>query len=261
MMSAGIDCGAKNTKTVILKEGKIAGKGSVLTGFDQKKAVDESLEMAIKEAGISRDEIKVIGGTGSGQNAIEMAESEVNEIQAIGKAAIYFFPTARTVVDVGAEEGRVVKVDKKGDIIDFAINEKCAAGAGVFIEAMGIALETPLEEMGSLALQSNEKIPMNTQCVIFAESEVIGLIHAEKEKKDISKSIHDALASRIISMVRRIGVNKDIVMFGGVARNQGFMAVMKSELHINEIFVPDEPELGAAVGAALVAEKECNALS
>lgn len=256
MITAGIDCGAKNTNTVILKDGQVIGKGSVLTGFDQEKAVAESLEKALQAAGVSRDDVNKIGGTGSGKNSIKMADTSVNDIKAMGKAAHYFFPNSRTVTDVGAEEGRAAKIDEKGSIVDFAINEKCAAGAGAFIEAMGRALETPLEEMGPLALKSDKEIPMNAQCAIFAESEVVGLIHAKTQKPDISKAIHDAMASRIVSMIRRVGVNGDVVMIGGVGYNPGFVESMRRELKLDKIHIPDDPEYGAAVGAAVVAEEE-----
>lgn len=253
MISAGIDCGAKNTKTIILKDGQIIGKGSVLTGFDQEKAVNGSLENAIKDAGISRDDIEKIGGTGSGSKSIKMVDDIVNDIKAMGRAANYYFPNARTVADVGAEEGRAVKIDEKGNVVDFAINEKCAAGAGAFIEAMARALETSLEDMGPLALTSDAEIPMNAQCAIFAESEVVGLIHAKTELKDISKAIHDSMASRIVSMIRRVGINPDVAMLGGVGNNPGFMGAMKLQLEQEEILIPDEPEYGTAVGAAVVA--------
>ena len=256
MITAGIDCGAKNTKTIILKDGKIIGQGMVLTGFDQEKAVADSLDQAIEAAGISRDDIQRICGTGSGKNAIKIADDDANDIKAMSKAANFFFPTARTVADVGAEEGRAAKIDEKGNPVDFAINEKCAAGAGAFIEAMARALEVTVEEMGPLCLMSDKKIPMNAQCVIFAESEVVGLIHAKTDKPDISKAIHDAMASRIVSMIRRIGVNEDIAMLGGVGYNPGFIAAMRRELKIQNILIPDEPEYGAAVGAAIVAAEE-----
>ncbi len=235
MIVAGIDCGAKNTKTVIMKDGRIIGRGSVLTGFDQVEAVNVSLEKALEAAGISRNDIEGCGGTGSGKESITVAGSMVNDINAMAKAAHYFFPDCRTVTDVGAEEGRAVKIDENGTVIDFAINEKCAAGAGAFIEAMGRALEVPLEEMGPLALTSDREIPMNAQCAIFAESEVVGLIHAKTEIKDISKAIHDAMASRIVSMIRRVGVNEDVAMTGGVGRNPGFVESMRRELNLDII--------------------------
>lgn len=253
MITAGIDCGAKNTKTVIMKDGKIIGKGKVLTGFDQNKAIMESWQMALKDAGISEDQVEAACGTGSGKNAVKNVKSLVNDIKAMAKGANYFFAKARTVADVGAEEGRAAKLNEKGNAIDFAINEKCAAGAGAFIEAMGRALETPLEEMGPLALKSDKEIPMNAQCAIFAESEVVGLIHAKTPKQDISKAIHDAMASRIVSMIRRVGLNPDVVMLGGVGYNPGFVEAMKRELNLESIYIPEDPEFGMAVGAAVVA--------
>jgi benzoyl-CoA reductase subunit D len=256
MITAGIDCGAKNTKTIIIKDGKIIGKGKVLTGFDQEKAVEQSLAKALEDAGISKDDIQKIYGTGSGKKAVKIANDSVNEIKAMSKGAYYFFPKARTVADVGAEEGRAAKIDEKGNPVDFVINEKCAAGAGAFIEAMARALEVAIEEMGPLCLQSDKKIPMNAQCAIFAESEVVGLIHARTDKPDISKAIHDSMASRIVSMIRRIGVNEDVVIIGGVGYNPGFMTAMQRELKIQKIYIPDEPEYGAAVGAAVVAAEE-----
>jgi benzoyl-CoA reductase subunit D len=256
MITAGIDCGSKNTKTIIMKDGEIIGKGKQLTGFDQKQAVEKSLEDAIQAAGIARDDIQRICGTGSGKNAIFMADDDVDDIKAMSKGAHYFFPNARSAVDVGAEEGRAAKINESGNPIDFAINEKCAAGAGAFIEAMARALEVTIEEMGPLCQQSDKDIPMNAQCAIFAESEVVGLIHAKTDKSDISKAIHDSMASRIVSMIRRIGVNEDIAMIGGVGYNPGFMAAMLRELKVEKIYIPDEPEYGAAAGAAVVAAEE-----
>ncbi|MBW2431260.1 MAG: CoA activase [Deltaproteobacteria bacterium] len=256
MITAGIDCGAKNTKAIILKDGEIIGKGMVLTGFDLEKAVDGSLTQALESAGISRDDIQRIGGTGSGKKAIKIADDDVNDIKAMSKGANYFFPNARTVTDVGAEEGRAAKIDEKGNPVDFAINEKCAAGAGAFIEAMARVLEVSIEQMGPLCQQSSKEIPMNAQCAIFAESEAVGLIHAKTAKPDISKAIHDSMASRIASMIRRIGVNQEVAMLGGVGKNPGLMAAMLRELKIEKIHIPDHPEYGAAVGAAVVAAEE-----
>jgi len=256
MITAGIDCGAKNTKTIIMKDKEILGKGVTLTGFDQVAAIKRSFEAALKDAGISESDVEKIGGTGAGMEDITQANFKVNEVKAMAKAANYYFPSARTVTDVGAEMGRAVKIDEKGAVLDFAINEKCAAGAGAFIEAMARALEVQLEEMGPMAMKSDKEIPMNAQCAIFAESEVVGLIHAKTGKQDISKAIHDAMASRIVSMIRRIGVNKDIVMLGGVGQNLGFVNSLKKQLEVDNILIPEDPAYGAAVGAAMVAAEE-----
>ena len=197
MISAGIDCGAKNSKVVIINDGLIIGKAFMITGFYQEEAVDRSIKNAIESAGITFEDIDKIACTGSGKDVIRISDVTVNDIKAIGKGAHYFFPNVRTIADVGAEEVRVAKLDENGNIVDFLTNEKCAAGAGSFIEAMGRALEIPLEEMGPLALKSVKDIHINAQCVIFAESEVIGIIHSKVEKSYICKAIHDSIASRV----------------------------------------------------------------
>jgi benzoyl-CoA reductase subunit D len=257
MISAGIDCGAKTTKVIVMKDGKIIGRSKGLTGFNLNKAVTEAWDLALKNAKVSAGDVKQVCGTGSGKNVVKKAlpnaRDLVNDIKAMGKGANFFFPSARTVADVGAEEGRAAKLDERGNAVDFAVNEKCAAGAGAFIEAMSRALEISLDQMGPLALQSEREIPMNAQCAIFAESEVVGLIHAKAKKQDIIKAIHDAMASRIVSMIRRIGVNEDVVMLGGVSRNPGFVEAVKRQLGIPKLFIPEEPEFGMAVGAAVVA--------
>jgi benzoyl-CoA reductase subunit D len=256
MITAGIDCGAKNTKTVIMQDGNIIGKGMVLTGFDPGRAVEDSLEMAAKQAGIARKDIQRIGGTGSGKSAVEIADTAVNDIKAMARGAFHFFPKARTVADVGAEEARAARLDERGQPVDFATNERCAAGAGAFIEAMARALEVGIEQMGPLCLQSDRQIPLNAQCAIFAESEVVGLIHSNTAKPDISRAIHDSIARRVVSMMRRVGVKEDVVLIGGLALNPGFMASMTEQLKVSRIQSPQCPEFGAAVGAAVSAAEE-----
>jgi benzoyl-CoA reductase subunit D len=256
MITVGIDCGAKNTKTIIMRDGNIVGRATIPTGFDQEKAVEASLAAAVKAAGINREDITCIYGTGSGKNAVKMADDTVDDIKAMSKGAHFYFPAARTVADVGAEEGRAARVDEKGNPIDFVINEECAAGAGAFIDAMARALEVTIEEMGPLSLQSDREIPINAQCAIFAESEVVGLIHSKTHKPDISRAIHHAMASHIVSMIRRLGVNQDIAMIGGVGNNPGILDAIKRELKIEKIYVSQEPEYGAAVGAAAVAAED-----
>ena len=255
MITAGIDCGAKNTKTVIMKDGKIIAKDMVLTGFDQRESIERSLNHALKAAGISKQDLEKIGGTGSGRESIHVADVMVNDIKAMAKAAFHYFSNSRTVCDMGAEEGKAARIDEKGNPVDFAINEKCAAGGGVFFETMSRALETPIEEIGQLALTSKANIPIHAQCTVFLESEVVGLIHAKTSKADISRAIHDAMANRIVSMIQRVGVNPDVVLMGGMAHNPGFVSALEREMKLDKIFIPNDPEYGAAVGAAIGASE------
>ena len=252
MITAGIDCGAKNTKVVVLKDGKIVAKSSVLSGFDQKAAADQSFARALEMAGISKGDVSNITATGAGMKEAQFAQDTVTEVGADAKGANFLFPSAKTIIDVGAEEGRAIKSDGKSKVIDFAVNEKCAAGSGSFTEAMARALEIRLEEMGPLSLKSQKAVPMNAQCAVFAESEVVSLIHAKTPKEDIARAVHDAIADRISSMVRRVGIEKDIALIGGVARNVGFVKSLEDNLGIS-VSIPEEPEYVSALGAALVA--------
>jgi benzoyl-CoA reductase subunit D len=163
------------------------------------------------------------------------------------------FPEARMVIDVGAEEGRAIRCNESAKVVDFAINEKCAAGAGAFTEAMARALELPIEELGSLSLQSTQAIPMNAQCAVFAESEVVSMIHNNVSKPDMARAVHDAIASRIISMVRKVGYERPVVLIGGMAKNVGFVESLKRGLELDDLRIPDEPEFCSALGAALAA--------
>lgn len=256
MITAGIDVGAKFAKVVILKDDVVTARAKALVGFDILKSSSEVFEAALKDAGVSRSDVQRVVATGMGRNAVLHkapinADEAVSEVVADAAGAYRVVPTVKTVIDVGAEEGRGVKVGG-GRVKDFVINERCAAGAGTFIEAMARALELKVEEMGPLSLKSTNTVPMNAQCCVFAESEVVSLIHSKVTKEDISKALHDAIAGRISSMVLRIGVEKDVVLIGGCALNPGFRPPLEKELHAS-IIVPEFPEYVSALGAAGIA--------
>ncbi len=260
MTTIGIDLGAKNTKVVILRDNEILTTASVLSGFDQKASADEAIEKAINQVGMSRDDIKYITATGAGVDAINFANETVTEISANARGIFTVFPSVRTVIDVGAEEGRAIRLNDNGKVLDFGINEKCAAGAGAFTEAMARALEVDLEKMGEMSLKSTKTVPMNAQCTIFAESEVVSLIHQKTPKQDIIRAVHDAIADRITSMARRVGIEKEVALTGGVANNIGFVDSMKRNLGF-ELLVPKDPvvpEFISAYGAALIAQDRIN---
>lgn len=252
MITTGIDVGARNVKVVIQEDGKVRGKALVLAGLDTEAAIEEALDAAFKDAGLARDEIEKTFATGAGRKEVAGADDSYTEVGADAVGATYLYPDARTVIDVGAEEGRAIRVDERGKVVDFAINERCAAGAGAFTEAMARALEVPLEELGPLSLTSTKAIPMNAQCAVFAESEVVSLIHAKTEKRDIARAVHDAMATRITSMARRVGVQPEVALIGGVARNPGFVDSLQRDLEL-EVLIPEDPEYISALGAALLA--------
>jgi benzoyl-CoA reductase subunit D len=255
MITAGIDCGSKNTKVCIFED-KVLSTASILSGFDQEESAEQALNKAIDEAGIKREDIKYVTATGAGMEAIFFADNTITIITADARGTHFLFPSARTIIDIGAEEGLVVKLDDQGKVKDFGINEKCAAGAGAFIEAMSRALEVDIETMGELSLKSTKQIPMNAQCTIFAESEVVSLIHQKTSKEDIIRAVHDAIADRNTSMVRQIGIEQDVALIGGVANNIGFVDSMKRNLGF-DLFIPKDgvaPEFVSALGAALIAQ-------
>ncbi|MFQ5979369.1 MAG: acyl-CoA dehydratase activase [Candidatus Heimdallarchaeota archaeon] len=251
MAVAGIDVGAKTVKVVIMRNGDVLSKTLVITGFDQVESVNQALDEALNIASLSRDQLDKIVATGVGGNVVDFAAESIPEVRSAALGAVSLLPNVRTVIDVGAEEGRATKTSPDGKVVDFVINEKCSAGAGIFVEAMARAIEVQLEEMGPMSMRSTKAVPMNAQCSVFAESEVVSLIHAGTSKEDISRAIHDAIASRIASMVRRIGVEKDVALIGGVAKNVGFEESLKRTLGLSSLLIPEDPEFVGALGAAL----------
>jgi benzoyl-CoA reductase subunit D len=177
----------------------------------------------------------------------------MTDVGCAARGAVHLFPGARTVIDVGAEEARAIRCDGQGKVVDFAVNEKCAAGTGVFAEAIARALEVPLDQLGPLSLRSQRTISMNAQCAVFAESEAVSMIHGNVAKEDMARAVHDAMAHRTASMVRRVGVEAPVVLVGGVARNLGFVDSLGRALAIDSIQIPADPELCPALGAALAA--------
>jgi benzoyl-CoA reductase subunit D len=253
MIVAGIDVGSKFTKVVLVNENReIIGTSNIRTGIDHQKTVEEALNEAFKSAGISKDDVDKFVATGFGKISVPFADSELTQVVAAGKGAYFVWPTVRTVIEVGAEESRAVRVDESGNIKDFALADKCAAGTGSFVDAMVRYLEVPLDEFGRMALEAKEEVPMNAQCVIFAESEVVSLLHSNVPKPEISRAIHGAIADRVASIARRIAIEDDILVIGGLANDIGFIDALKRELGA-EVYVPDKsaPELVPALGAAL----------
>ena len=249
MIVAGIDVGGKNAHVVILKDGNIVAQGAAATGIQKAEAAERLYKETLHKAGLKQDNVGRVVATGSAGKRVAFADGVIADAAADARGVNRLFPSARTVIDVGAEEGRAIKVSPEGKVLDFAINEKCAAGTGTFVEAMARALEITVEEMATLSLKSNNSIPMNAQCAVFGESEVVSLIHQNVEKQDIAKAVHDAIAGRIASVARIVGLEKDVVVIGGMARNAGFIHSLKKEIGM-DIIVPDDPDFIGAQGAA-----------
>jgi benzoyl-CoA reductase subunit D len=254
MITAGIDLGTQSVKAVILKDGEVLSRGKAFSGFDPAKAAEQAVDEALKKAKLSLFDLNHITATGSGMEMAPHSNSTISMMGADAQAGVHLFPKARTIIDVGAEEARAVRCDDNGIMVDFVVNERCAAGAGAFIEAMARALEVKMEDMGPLSLKAERASPINASCVIFGESDVVTLIHRQESKPEIARAVFDAMADRISSMVYRLGLNPDVVLVGGVAKDVGFVASLKRKLGV-DIFIPDDPEFAGALGAALVAVK------
>ncbi|MCP4683315.1 MAG: CoA activase [Desulfobacterales bacterium] len=238
---------------VILKDGEIAGKAMATAGLEAKGAWDEAWDAALKDAGVSRDDIEKTVATGSRLKEIEGEHEEMSMVTADARAIHEIAPDVRTVLDVGAEEGRAIKVDEKGKVPDFAVNEKCAAGAGAFMEAMSRAMQVSIEEFGREALKSTSNLPINAQCAVFAESEVVSLVHEETPRPDICKAVCDGVSDRLASMARRVVVEPKVAFIGGAAQGLGLQRSLKAALELDEVFYPEDIVYVAAYGAALKA--------
>ncbi len=249
MIVAGIDVGGKNLHIVITKDGQILGKIAGPTGIKKAEAVEQLYDEVLKKAGLIRNNVERVVATGSAAKRVAFANESIPDAAADAQGVIKLIPTARTVIDVGAEEGRAIKISPEGKVLDFAINEKCAAGTGTFIEAMSRALEVSVDEMSKITLHSTQTLSTNAQCAVFGESEVVSLIHQKTPKPDIARAVMNAIAGRIGSVARIVGLEKDVVMVGGMAKNAGFIDSLKKTIEM-DVKVPEDPDYMGALGAA-----------
>jgi len=252
MITVGMDLGTQKIKVVILKDNTVISRGQAFSGFDPTKVAEQTVNEALAQANLKILDVACFVATGSNMEVAPYATSTVSMMGADAKAGVFLFPKARTIIDIGAEEARAVKCDEKGVMVDFVVNERCAAGAGAFIESMARALEVKLDEMGPLSLKADRASPINASCVIFGESDVVSLIHRQESKPEIARAVFDAMADRISSMVHRLGVNPDVILLGGVAKDVGFIASLNRKLGLS-VLVPEYPDFSGALGAALVA--------
>ncbi|MDR2203556.1 MAG: acyl-CoA dehydratase activase [Nitrososphaerota archaeon] len=256
MIAVGFDVGAQSVKVIVLNNGKVLSRAKTFSGFDHVQALQDAIEEALKLANITQADVTIFTATGSSMEASPYNASTVSMMSAIAKAGTYFFSKARTIIDVGAEEARAVKCDDRGVMVDFVVNERCAAGAGAFVEAMARALEVKMEDMGVLSLEAERASSINAACVIFGESDVVSLIHKQEPKCEIARAVYDAMADRVSSMVHRIGVNSDVVLVGGVAKDVGFVSSLKRKLGV-DVLIAEFPEFAGALGAALIGLTKC----
>jgi len=253
MITAGIDIGSLTAKAVILEDSKILSSSLSLTGDSSNEAAIGVMEEAIKKAGLSSGSVEYIVSTGAGKKEVALTSEQATEVMCDAKGVQLLYPQVGGVIDIGAESCRAIKCDQ-GNVVDFAMNDKCAAGTGIFLDAMAKALEVKPEEMGELSLRSRQDINITSMCAVFAESEVVSLIHRKADKVDILKGIHKSIATRVYGLANRIRIEGDTVVIGGIAKNMGLIAFLE-EMMKRKVVVPRAPQIVGALGAAIIARE------
>lgn len=253
MYVLGIDSGSTSTNAVILDQDKnIVAYDVIRTGAKSMESAQTLLDQILEKANLKREEIDTIVSTGYGRVSIPFADENVTEISCHGKGANYLNPNVRTILDIGGQDSKVIKLNEKGEVVDFVMNDKCAAGTGRFLEMMARTLEIDIKDLGPLSLESKEDIDISSMCSVFAESEVISLIALNKEKCDIAHGIHKSIATKSYALMRRVGLEGEFMMTGGVAKNPGVVKAVEDKIQA-KLFISKEPEIVGAIGAALYA--------
>jgi len=250
---AGVDVGSTQTKAIIVDEcRRIAGRALIDTGANVTMAAEGAYFKALADARVPEEEVEYVIGTGYGRYRVTFGNAQVTEISCHGRGAVHMFPDTRTVVDMGGQDTKAIRINDKGEIIDFCMNDKCAAGTGRFLGAASAALDIPLNELGPTALKSERPVRITTTCTVFAESEVLSWLGKGKKIEDILLGVHQSIAARSAGLMRRVGIEPQITFTGGVARNVGMIQALQERLGTT-LNVSDDSHFMGALGAALFA--------
>ncbi|MFQ5748526.1 MAG: acyl-CoA dehydratase activase [Planctomycetota bacterium] len=253
MLAAGVDVGSTQTKAVLLDEnGVICGRGLRNTGADVVRAAQEVFEQACGEAGIEAHEVGMTIGTGYGRFRVRFGEDQVTEISCHAKGAVHLFPGTRTILDIGGQDTKAIRTNERGEVVDFCMNDKCAAGTGRFLAASGEVMGLDVSEIGPVALQSTERLKITNVCTVFVESEILNQLSRGRKREDILAGVHRSIAGRSSSLLRRVGMEPEVTFTGGVARNPGMVAAIEERLGQKVNSSEESPFMGA-LGAALFA--------
>ncbi|MBN1362801.1 MAG: 2-hydroxyglutaryl-CoA dehydratase [Sedimentisphaerales bacterium] len=253
MICAGIDAGSRTIKMVLLDSdsGKVLGRGLSDQGVEQSSLAQSLFESILNETGIVRDEVRRVVATGYGRNAVEFADTTITEITCHARGVRHLAPATATIVDIGGEDSKLIRLDGNGKVRDFAMNDRCAAGTGRFLEVVAERLATSLDDLGAMAARSRTPAAISSMCVVFAETEIIGLLAAHTPREDIAAGVQAAIAARVAGMAGR-KVTVPIVFTGGVALVSGMKGALESVLEQPVEIAPD-PQMTGALGAALLA--------
>lgn len=253
MITAGIDIGYQSVNAIILEnDGIICHATRVIAGEVEAAAKTIFYEI-LDQAGMNAASIERLFATGVGREKVTFADGNRTEMLCHVQGAHWFFPSARTVIDVGAEGSRILRCDSEGNLTNFVMNDKCAAGAGIFLETVAEMMQIPLSEMGPSSLDSSKKVVLTTTCAVFAESEIVAEIHRGSAKEDILAGVHESIAAKVASVTKRFGIEEDLIFTGGVALNIGVVRALERQLEL-DIQVPKDPEIVGALGAAILAK-------
>ncbi len=251
--AAGVDVGSTQTKAIVVdEEERIVGRALLETGANVVTAAEKAFRAALGDGGIEEQEVPFVVGTGYGRYKVTFGNAQVTEISCHARGAARMFPATRTVLDMGGQDTKAIRVDPSGQVLDFCMNDKCAAGTGRFLQAASFALEIPLEDLGPRALAAERPVKITTTCTVFAESEVLSWLARGKKVEDILMGVHRSMAMRSMALLRRVGVESEVTFTGGVSRNRGMVAVLNEGLGL-EMNVCEESHFMGALGAALFA--------
>jgi len=251
--SAGVDVGSTQTKAVVINEAKqIIGRALIDTGANVTMAAERSFLEALQNAAVREEEVEYVVGTGYGRYRVTFGNTQVTEISCHGRGAAHMFPGTRTVLDMGGQDTKAIRVGATGEIVDFCMNDKCAAGTGRFLGAASNALDIPLDQLGATALRAERPVQISTTCTVFAESEVLSWLGKGKKIEDILQGVHQSIALRSMGLLRRVGVEQQVTFTGGVARNIGMIAALEKRLGA-KLNVSEESHFMGALGASLFA--------
>ncbi len=252
MITIGIDIGSITAKAAVLKDGKVTGSVVLPTGYNSKNAGQRVFEKVLLKTGLDPKDINRIVATGYGRKAVEFADRSVTEITCHGAGAHFQDNRIRSIIDIGGQDSKAIALDATGNVRDFAMNDKCAAGTGRFLEVMARAMELDIDDFGALSLTADQPATISSLCTVFAESEVISLIAKGEKRENIIAGIHYSIAARVGAMAGRIGIAVPVMMTGGVAKNIGVVKALEDNIK-QEITVSENAQINGAIGAAIIA--------
>ncbi len=255
MPVAGIDVGSLTAEVVIFDQEKIIQSVIMPTGANSRAAAEKAMKEALSGSGLQRSDLEFVVATGYGRISIDFADKRITEITCHGRGAYFIDSSVRTVIDIGGQDSKVILLSENGRVLDFAMNDKCAAGTGRFLEVMAQALEVKLDNLAELSDQARETVSISSMCTVFAESEVVSLIARGLPREDIARGLHQAIADRTAGLVRRVGLEEKVMITGGVAKNGAVVKALNEKLNV-KLIVPQEPQIVGALGAALLARDE-----